>query len=314
MTIVVVQPGAQTCVQAGPRTSLRHFGVPWAGAADCLSLALANRLVGNPLLAPALEAVLTGPTLAFECATQIGLAGANAPASLNGEALENHCTLNVKAGDTLRIGAIHEGARIYIAIAGGLIADEVLGSVSTYLPARLGGLDGRAIATGDCLMTGTRPPTGKEIVTPIEYPPPLLSSWALRASPAAETQLLTTQQLQRVYASQWKVGSRADRMGLELQGQRVELDAASMASAAVFPGTLQCPPSGVPFLLGVDAQTTGGYPRLLQVARVDRHLIGQLRPGDTLRFLPREPAQVAAELRAKHDYWREWLPGIELVI
>jgi allophanate hydrolase subunit 2 len=87
-----------------------------------------------------------------------------------------------------------------------------------------------------------------------------------------------------------------------------------MPSAAVFPGTLQCPESGVPFLLGIDAQTTGGYPRVLQVARPDRHLIGQLRPGDRLRFLLRTPAEATRDLRLKHAAWRRWLPDIDAIV
>ena len=81
-----------------------------------------------------------------------------------------------------------------------------------------------------------------------------------------------------------------------------------------FPGTLQCPTEGVPFLLGVDAQTTGGYPRVLQVARADRHLLGQMRPGDHLRMLPRQPQDAINELHAKRDYWQRWLPDVGEVL
>ena len=87
-----------------------------------------------------------------------------------------------------------------------------------------------------------------------------------------------------------------------------------MPSVPVFPGTIQCPNDGIPYLLGIDAGTTGGYPRVGQVARLDRHLIGQLRPGDHLRLLPRKPDEAIAELEAKHAYWRTWLPDVEAVI
>jgi allophanate hydrolase subunit 2 len=82
----------------------------------------------------------------------------------------------------------------------------------------------------------------------------------------------------------------------------------------VFPGTVQCPEDGSPFILSVDAGTTGGYPRIAQIARCDRHLLGQMRPGDRVRFLRREPQEAIDELHAKHDYWRKWLPDIESVI
>jgi allophanate hydrolase subunit 2 len=77
---------------------------------------------------------------------------------------------------------------------------------------------------------------------------------------------------------------------------------------------VQCPEDGTPYLLAVDAQTTGGYPRIAQVARVDRHVLGQLRSNDHLRLLRRTPEQAAAELHEKLAYWREWLPDIASVI
>lgn len=104
-------------------------------------------------------------------------------------------------------------------------------------------------------------------------------------------------------------------MGLELEGATLDIESTGrMPSAPVFPGTIQCPEHGVPFLLSVDAQTTGGYVRVAQIARADRHPLGQLRPGDKLDLLPRQPDEAIAELRAKHDAWRKWLPGIEDVI
>ena len=113
-----------------------------------------------------------------------------------------------------------------------------------------------------------------------------------------------------LFGRQWHVSSRADRMGIQLEGEALGgMDTGRRPSVPVFPGCVQCPPDGVPFLLSIDAQTTGGYARVAQVIRADRHLIGQLRSGDSLRFLPRTPTEAATELRQKIDYWSEWLPG-----
>jgi allophanate hydrolase subunit 2 len=87
-----------------------------------------------------------------------------------------------------------------------------------------------------------------------------------------------------------------------------------MPSAPVFPGTVQCPESGSPYLLSVDAGTVGGYPRIAQIARADRHLMGQLRPGDHVRLLWRDEQSAVDELRAKIRYWRQWLGDIERVL
>ena len=104
-------------------------------------------------------------------------------------------------------------------------------------------------------------------------------------------------------------------MGLRLDGPALSVSSAGrMPSAAVFPGTIQCPEDGAPYILSVDAGTVGGYPRVAQVARVDRHVLGQLRPGDHLRLLRRDPDEANRELREKVDYWSEWLPDAAQVI
>lgn len=313
MTIHVRKPGLLTTVQASPRTGLRHLGVPASGPADPLSMAIANRLVGNDLLLPALEAALIGPTLEFESETAFALTGAIAEAKLNGESVPFHETLHAHSGDKLAVGSAKEGARIYIAFAGGLIADEALGSHSTYLPAAFGGYHGRALKAGDILQT--RKAQAESFKTPENYRPPVTSRWVLRLCRSAETHSLVEGQRSVVFETQWVIGRRADRMGLELEGRTLEVDSTGrLPSAPVYPGTIQCPEDRKPFLLGVDAQTIGGYPRIGQVARADRHLIGQMSAGDKVQFLPRQPQDALNELRMKHDYWGKWLPGVETII
>ncbi len=305
----------QTTIQAGPRSGLRHLGVPASGAADLLSLALANRLVGNDLFAPALEATLVGPRLRIECDTQAAITGAPAAATLNAQPVGHHETIDVSAGDELAVGAAELGCRTYVAFRGGLRAEHVLGSVSTYLPAAIGGHEGRALEAGDILSIAGTGNGAVNLQTPMQFRPPIAATVALRACRAAETGLLPEAERDALFSDSWTVGMRADRMGLALEGRTLNIASdGRLPSAAVFPGTLQCPEDGVPLLLSADAQTTGGYPRLLQVTRADRHRLGQLRPGDRVQFLFREPDEAIAELRAAHGAWREWLPGVESVI
>ncbi len=311
MTLEVLKPGLQTTIQAGPRTGWRHLGVPSSGAADALSLALANRLVGNRWDAPALEATLLGPTLRFGTAAAFAITGATATASLNGNELALHETVQAEAGDELSVGAMEVGARTYIAIAGGITVEDVLGSASTYLPAGFGGLKGKALERGDRL--GTTPKDCASLQTPDEFRLPVSSNWALRACPSFEASWL--QVPDDLFEKNWIVGRRADRTGLQLEGGALSIASdGRMPSAAVFPGTVQCPEGGTPYLLSVDAGTVGGYPRVAQVARADRHLLGQLRPGDRIRFLRREARGAIDELRAKLDYWRPWLEDIGDII
>lgn len=315
MSVRVSKAGLQTTVQAGPRTGMRHLGVPASGAADPLSLALANRLVGNPSLAPALETTLTGVSLSFDERAIVAISGARATASLNGARVETHRTLLLEAGDDLEIGSAEAGARNYVAFAGGIAVPVVLGSASTYLPAAFGGHEGRALRAGDRLTIHAVDAAPDTMRTPEEFRPRATTSVALRACHGAEIDLLDKQSRFDLFDTNFSIANRADRMGLQFAGPAFDVGSGGrMDSAPVFPGTVQCPEDGRPFLLSIDAGTIGGYPRVAQVARVDRHLIGQLRPGDHVRLLWRDPDSAAEELRAKLEYWRRWLPDIANVI
>jgi KipI family sensor histidine kinase inhibitor len=254
MSMTVIKPGLQTTVQAGPRIGLRHLGVPTNGAADPLSLALANKLVGNAWDAAALEATLLGPTLRFDTDCFLALTGARATVTLNGIERPQHETLFARAGDELAVGAAELGARVYIAIAGGLPADEVLGSVSTNLQAGFGGYEGRALQAGDALDL---PSSNVGLLrTPDAYRLPMSSSWAVHACAASETDLLGDADIVNLFDTNWTVGRRADRMGLRLEGPVLRTSSdGRMPSAGVFPGTIQCPEDGSPYVLASDEQS-----------------------------------------------------------
>jgi allophanate hydrolase len=205
--------------------------------------------------------------------------------------------------------------RSYLAIGGGLLADDFLGSGSTYLPASFGGYRGRALRDNDELEILVGRKVAADIATPEEFRPPVGGAWVLRACRQKNFIDLSPADQAGLYDSNFSVSARSDRMGMQLQGRVFDLPAAGyLDSAPIFPGCVQCPSDGQPYLLSVDAQTTGGYAQLAQVARVDRHLIGQLRSGDHLRFLERTSTEAAMELREKHDYWRAWLPDIASII
>jgi biotin-dependent carboxylase-like uncharacterized protein len=246
-------------------------------------------------------------------ACAIAVAGANFDVTLNKDAVPLHETVFAAAGDVLSVGGSAKGARCYIAFSGGLGATEVLGSSSTYLAGELGGLQGRALLQGDELHVSPVRFTG--LCTPAKFRIPMSTSWALRVCESFETSRLTGESRERLFDSNWTVGRRADRMGLRLDGARLDISSdGRMPSAAVFPGTVQCPENGAPFVLSVDAGTVGGYPRVAQVMRADRHLLGQLKSGDHVRLLHRDTESATSELRKKHDYWRGWIPAIEQVI
>jgi biotin-dependent carboxylase-like uncharacterized protein len=315
MSLLITRPGILTTIQATPRTGSRHLGVPSSGPADSLSMALANRLVRNPHFAPALEVTLTGVDLTFTAETWFAITGAPSGSTLNGQAIPFHKTVRAAADDHLQIGPATAGVRVYVAFAGGLAADEFLKSASTYVPAGLGGFQGRALQPGDRLrLAASRDPPAL-LETPQKFRPLTTGPWAVRACLGAEFDALDAGGQTTLFDTNFVISPRNDRMGLQWRGNKFDVSSAGfLASVPLFPGCLQCPEDGSPFLLGVDAQTTGGYPRIAQVARVDRHIIGQLRSGDHLRLLQRTPEEAAAELREKFDYWRQWLPDIASVI
>ena len=315
MSVLITRAGLQTTIQASPRTGQRHLGIPTSGPADALSMALANHLVGNSLQAPALEVTLTGIDLVFENETRFAITGAPSNCVLSGAAISLHHSIIAAAGDDLHIGAATSGARVYISFGGGLVADEFLGSGSTYVPAGFGGYKGRLLQKDDRLELTGDTHDFQRLQTPAEYRPPITGPWAVRACVGAEFDALNSAGRAVLFDTNFIVGARNDRMGLQLQGRVFDVTSAGfLASVPVFPGSVQCPEDGSPYLLAVDAQTTGGYPRIAQVARVDRHVLGQLRAGDHLRLLQRTPELAVAELREKLEYWREWLPDIKSVV
>ena len=211
MTVTVLKPGMLTTLQSKSRIGMRHLGVPSGGAADSLSLALANKLVGNAWHETALEVTMLGPVLRFDAACAFAIAGAPVEATLNGEPIACHATVIAKPGDELSTGSANVGVRSYIAVAGGFDADNVLGSTSTNLQAEFGGFQGRALQKGDVLSFTSAEVDARR--TPAEYVPPLTSSWGLRACASLETELL--EDADALFETNWTVGQRADRMGLQ---------------------------------------------------------------------------------------------------
>lgn len=308
MTVLarVLKPGPQTTLQDGGRPGYHHLGVPRSGAADSLALALANAAVGNPSGAAGLECTLAGPTIEFECETTFGLSGADMGARLNDAPVSSCGAARARPGDRLTLGAAKTGARTYLAFGGGLAGQAFLGSVSTHLPAGLGGIEGRALRAGDVLRGPGLPPNPPREI-PAEWYPRPTHEVIIRATPGPEEPLIAADAVERFFAIPLTVDRRADRMGLRLVG--LEVAGSGMSSSAMFAGTVQCPPDGAPFLLLADGPTTGGYFRLAQVIAADLPLTGQLRPGDRVSFHRVGVAEARAVTVAEAGRLAALLPG-----
>ena len=306
--LTIIEAGLQTTVQAAPRLGYRHRGVPWAGPADDLSFAIANHLVGNAPGEAGLEITMGGFVAGFEADAVFALTGAPGEATLNGEAVPHHQTHTAHAGDVLKLAPPKIGMRSYLAFGGRLAADEILGSMATYLPAGLGGFSGRALAAGDVLHLANGSDSFAQRETPRALRPYIDHHWTARCLFGPEADLLTPADRAALQQHPFTIGRRGNRMGVALEGHVFRPQSAgTMRSSPVFPGTIQCPEGGVPFLLMADAQTTGGYPRIAQVIRADRHRLGQMRPGDTLSLAMVEPEFGQGAMRTKAEAVALWM-------
>jgi biotin-dependent carboxylase-like uncharacterized protein len=306
--LIVAKPGLQTTLQGAPRLGHRHFGLPYAGPADPLSHALANRLVGNALTATALEITYGGFAADLEAPSSLAVTGAHGEIRVSGQDVHAHTTLHVKAGDRIEIMPPEHGMRAYLAVHSGFQADSAFDSSSTYLPAQIGGMEGRALTTGDRLEPIGPATLSSTFQTPQAFRPSFSNAIALRACPSAETHLLNKQDLETLFNETFIAGRQATRMGVAMTGHTLAPNSdGKMKSAPVFPGTIQCPPSGTPVLLLCDAQTTGGYPRVASIARCDQHLLGQIRPGDRIQLLERSPDAALHDFAEKQKVLSAWL-------
>ncbi|GAA0507125.1 biotin-dependent carboxyltransferase family protein [Deinococcus depolymerans] len=300
--IEVSRPGLQTTVQDAGR-QVRALGVPAGGAADPVTRRLANALVGNRAGAAGLEVTLGGPTLLFHAPALVSLCGAPFVAELDGAPFPLWRAVAVGAGQTLRVGGTPVGARAFLAVRGGLDLPEVFGSRSTDLRGAFGGLEGRALRTGDRLRYGAAPPvTPRQAFIAPALHTPLGPEQTLRVTGTSDlTAGLGAALLERPFT----VGAQVDRMGARLQEAVAAPHDPARASVPNVPGMVQLPPDGRPILLLPDAGTHGGYPTPLVVIRADLPRLGQLRPGDRVTFRPVPLAEARAALWAQERALRQ---------
>jgi antagonist of KipI len=301
VTLRIVTGGLQTTVQDLGRMGRQRSGIPVCGAMDRLALRVGNMLVGNDDDAAALEASLIGPAITFEQSALIALTGGDLEATINGSEVPPWHAISVPAGATLRCGQPRVGCRAYIAVAGGVDVPLVFGSRSTYLRAQFGGYEGRALRSGDLLLTGERSREAEEIAVALRESgaAAVAARWSVagalrprytddpvaRLIPGAHYDLLDDESRDRLGAATFRISSSSDRMGYRLTGVELSLrEPIELLSEGVAFGTVQLPPGGEPIVLMADHQTTGGYPRVGEVASVDLPLVAQLKPGDRLRF------------------------------
>jgi antagonist of KipI len=277
----VIEPGPFTTVQDFGRFGFRRFGVPLSGALDLFSLSHANGLLGNDPGSSALE-VFHGPFIIE--ATQdvfVSYAGNPAAAFLDGkQAKEN--PLEVRTGSTLRLEHCGNPMILYVGFQGGLVVEEVMGSSSTYTRAKMGGLHGGTLRSGDLLATPANPiRTGARAEIPSAGAPGLH-----RVVRGPHADLFPHESLEDFFRTEYRVSLASDRMGYRLEGRALKGFSGweRVLTFPVFPGMIQVTPDGLPIVLMADCQTTGGYPVIGMVLAPDLCALSQKPPGAAVRF------------------------------
>lgn len=307
--IRVLEAGMLTTVQDLGRPGWSSIGVPPGGAADARSARIGNRLVGARDDASMLEMTLVGATLLFEDGALIALCGAGVEAtaredSAPGRAIPRWRAVEIRAGETLRVGPAAWGARVYLCVERGLETSMILGGAGTHLAGAFGGHEGRALRAGDTLRfreagRAPREPRALRDHT-VERVESSLRRPALRATPGAQRDAFDAAAASAFWGATFIVSNRSDRAGVRLEGAAIAAPhGGRMPSEGMPEGAVQVPPGGEPIALLVDRPTTGGYPVIACVAGVDIPALAQRRPGDRVRF---EETSVADARRAASEF------------
>ena len=278
--LTVLEPGPLATVQDQGRVGHAHLGVPRSGAADRASLRLANRLVGNADDAATIEVTVGGFRARAGSPLLVSLTGAVGPAHVDGRPVPHGEPVRLPAGAVIELGQPVVGLRTYVAVRGGIGVPPVLGSRSTDTLAGLG---------PPPLAAGTQLPIGDTAVTAPRRAesPPLLSAdeVRLRVVLGPRDDWFTEAAVRRLLTAPWQVSTRADRVGLRLQGPLLERSRNDeLPSEGCVRGALQVSADGAPTVFGPDHPVTGGYPVIAVVVDPDCDQAGQLRPGGVVRF------------------------------
>lgn len=274
--IKVLKNGLHTSIQDVGRFGFRNLGVPVSGAMDTNASKLANVMLGNSESAAVMEITLQGPRLVFQKSTTIALTGANLSPNLNDQSIDLNRKIKVKKGDVMSFGRRMEGVRCYLAVEGGFKTEYLLGSRSQYQ-----GITSKSkIEVGDVLKMASRVSRSSAEVSLQYKGTKLLSTTGVYAGP--EFSILDKAKQEFLFESEFTLGMN-NRMAYQLQ-ELLPNAIPSILSSAVFPGTVQLTPSGKMIILMRDCQTTGGYPRILQLSESAINSLSQKMQFENVKF------------------------------
>lgn len=283
--------------------------VPVSGAMDTLSARIANKAMGNGDHAAIIEFTYADAEFISETDLLIAYSGDGAIFQSGEQKLPACRPLFIPSGTSIKLSHNPSGIRTYLAIGGGWDVPEILGSKSTFLTVGFGGLDGQALKKGDVIKSDERMSAcTRKILSSLKNDQINYPAWSIprqsflpadgktiRVIPGNEFGWFDDRSIAEFLSTPYTIGQQSNRMGYHLEGavlHRIKKE--ELLSTAVTPGAIQVTGSGSMVLLMADCQTTGGYPRIAQVAAVDMPLCAQLKPGDAIYFkeISRREAEV----------------------
>ncbi|XOZ34582.1 urea carboxylase [Halomonadaceae bacterium KBTZ08] len=304
--VEVVKPGTYTTVQDCPgRVGYWHIGVPPSGPMDDYAFRLANRIVGNAPEAAGLECTLIGPTLTFHRDSVIALTGARTEATIDGAPCPFWEPVSISAGQTLTVGRAYQGCRTYLAVRAGFDVPEYLGSRATFALAQFGGHGGRPLRAGDTVplnqpglaaCTTPAPSSAPQAADPAlipDYP----DHWRIGVlyGPHGAPDFFTQDSITRFFETAWEVHYNSNRLGIRLNGPRPEFTRTDGGEAGLHPSNIHdCEyaigsinfTGDMPVILTRDGPSLGGFVCPVTIASAELWKVGQVKPGDTIQFVP----------------------------
>lgn len=287
MSITILNPGLLTTVQDFGRIGYQQFGVPVSGVVDPRAMSIANILVDNPEDEAVLECTMLGPQIRFHAPNAIAITGGDLGPTIDNQPIPNYAAIRVEAGQVLRFAGLRSGCRAYIAFAGGLDIAPVMGSRSTYMKAKIGGVEGRKLQKDDVIKFRKPNPDLRGLnirhISP-EFVPRL--EYKIRVVLGPQDDMFTEHGIETFLSESYIVTPEFDRMGCRLDGEIIEHkgESGDIISDGIAFGAIQVPTAGKPIIMLSDRQTTGGYTKIANVISADFRILAQLKAGDRVRF------------------------------
>lgn len=302
--VEVIQPGTYTSVQDYPgRSGYWSIGVPPSGPMDDYAFRLANRIVGNHESAAGLEFTIIGPKLRFHADTIVALTGAKSPAKLDGELINFWSPIAVKAGQVLEVGKAESGCRAYLAVRNGFDVPVYLGSRSTFALGQFGGHAGRTLRASDMLSISdptiaactTPAPLYEPAAAPSGLIPAYPTEWEIDVlyGPHGAPDFFTEDAIEMFFGTAWEVHYNSNRLGIRLNGPKPTWTRSDGGEAGLHPSNIHDTEYAVgsinftgdmPVILTKDGPSLGGFVCPVTIVKAELWKVGQVKPGDKIRF------------------------------